>query len=308
MTDETDTPDSGTDNVTPSDTDTAPDWDYYDPDEDQDTVEPQEAATDEGPETADEDPEPEDDEPIEAVIDRLKAENPKLAEHIAELEQGALRQADYTRKAQEVANRRKALEADVSRLEGITNAFVEHLSSLVPEAPDPALALRDPNAYVRQKAQHDAAVAQVQKLIEIGTQPKQLADALTQADRAEMLREENARLMERFPTTRSEKGRMEFFRAAASAAEELGYSAEELGQQTDHRAFALAYWARKGMDAAKAKEQAAAAAKGKGKPVIPAKPGATNAGLSEISKIREAKKRFEKSRSIRDAVDFVKWD
>ena len=307
MTDETDTPDTGTDNVNPSEPETAPEWDYYDPDEDQDTVEPQDAATDEGPETADEAP-PEDDEPIEDVIDRLKTENPKLAEHIAELEQGALRQADYTRKAQEVANRRKALEADVSRLEGITNAFIDHLSSLVPEAPDPALALRDPNSYVRQKAQHDAAVAQVQKLIEIGTQPRKMADALSQADRDTLLRDENARLMERFPTTRSDKGRAEFFRAAASAAEELGYTAEELGQQTDHRAFALAYWARKGMDAAKAKEQAASAAKGKGKPVAPAKPGATNAGLSEITKIREAKKRFAKSGSIRDAVDFVKWD
>jgi hypothetical protein len=307
MTDETDTPDSGTDNVIPSEPDTAPEWDYYDPDEDQDTEVVQEAATDEGPEPADEETPEEDDEPIEAVVDRIKAENPKLAAHIAELEQGALRQADYTRKAQEVATRRKALEADVSRLEGIANAFIDHLTQMVPEAPDPALAFRDPNKYVAMEAQHKAAVAQVQRLIEIGTQPKKIAETMSQADRETLLRDENARLMERFPVTRSEKGRMEFFRAAASAAEELGYSAEELGQQTDHRAFALAYWARKGMDAAKSKDKAADAAKGKEKVAAAPRRPSLQSQAAAAAKNREAMKRLSKTGSLKDALA-IDWD
>jgi uncharacterized phage infection (PIP) family protein YhgE len=303
MTDETDTPDSGTDNVAPSDTDTAEDWTYYDPDEDQDTVEEPEAeATDEGQSEADE--EPEEDEPIEAVLERLKAENPKIAAHMAELEQGSLRQADYTRKTQALTNQRQALEAQVTRLDGIQDALVDHISKLIPPEPPINLAYSDPNAYVRQKAAYDAAVSQVQKLIEIGSQPKQMAEDLSEADRATKLQEENARLIERFPQTRTEAGRADFFKAAASAAMELGFSEAELQTKMDHREFALAYWARKGMDA----EKARAKAKAKPAPVTPAKPGAQNAGLREISEIRAAKDRFKKGGRIEDAVRFVKWD
>jgi hypothetical protein len=303
MTDEPDTPYNGTDNVNPSENDNAPEWDYFDPDEDQDTEEVQDtAATDEGQPEADEPPE--DDEPIEAVLERLRAENPKIAEHMAELERGVLRQADYTRKTQVLTGQRQALEAQVTRLDGIQNALVDHIARLIPQEPPINLAYSDPNAYVRQKAAYDAAVSQVQKLIEIGSQPRQMASDLSEADRATKLQEENAQLIERFPQTRSEAGRADFFRAAASAAMELGFSEAELQTKLDHREFALAYWARKGMDADKAR----AKAKAKPAPVTPAKPGSTNAGLQSISEIRAAKDRFKRSGRIADAVNFVKWD
>ena len=257
MRDETDNPETGTDNVTPSDTDTAEDWSYYDPDEDQDTVEEPEAeATDEGQPEADE--EPEEDEPIEAVLDRLKAENPKIAAHMAELEQGTLRQADYTRKTQALTNQRQALDAQVSRLDGIQNAIVEHISRMIPAEPPIELAYSKPGEYVQRKAAYDAAVSQVQKLIEIGSQPRQMAAELSDGERMARLQEENARLIERFPQTRSDAGRADFFRAASSAAVELGFSEQELQTKMDHREFALAYWARKGMDAEKARAKAKA--------------------------------------------------
>ena len=151
-----------TDNAQHSENDNANEFDYYDPDEDTEEVEATEATDDEpvedeaeAEEGEAEDQEAEgqdDDEPIEAFVEKLKAETPRLAEYLGELEKGNLRQSDYTRKSQEVANARKTVEADVQRMQRITESFVDHISALVPDAPSPSLALSDPNAYTAQKA------------------------------------------------------------------------------------------------------------------------------------------------------------
>lgn len=296
--DETDTlPPGGTDNVTPTEADTAPEWDYYDPDEDQDTVEAQEPeATDEAVEEAPtEEAQPEEKPVLVKLPDGTEAP-------LEEVTKGYLRQADYTRKSQEIAQTRKALETDLQRIEGITQAFVDHLSSLMPEQPDPGLALRDPNAYVRQKAQYDAAVAQVQKLIEIGSQPKQIKQALEGKDTQERIAQENARLVERFPQVANPEGRQKFFAAAAEAAQAAGFSMDDLQGVSDHRLFVLAHWANEGIKAAKARETAKAKVANV-PPAAPRKPGQP----AQVNRNADAMRKLARSGSIRDAVK-VDWD
>lgn len=296
MNDETDTALSGaTDNVNPTENDNAPEWDYFDPDE-QDTEETQ--APDATDEAAPEEVETE--EPAQEAPALVKLPDGTEAS-LEEVTKGYLRQADYTRKSQELAQTRKAVETDLQRIEGITNAFIDHLSSMVPAQPDPALALRDPNAYVRQKAQYDAAIAQVQKLIEVGSQPKQIMDGMNSQQRQERLAEENRRLSERFPETATPEGRSKFFNAAAAAANELGFSTDELGGVTDHRLFVLAHWAKVGMDAAKARQTAKA--KVAAAPTAPRKPGAP----VQVARNADAMKRLARSGSIKDALK-VDWD
>lgn len=298
MTDETDTFPSGeTDNVTPTENDNAPEWDYFDPDEDQDTEEAQ--APDATDEAAPEEVEPEEEAPTESPVVVKLPDGTELP--VEEVAKGYLRQQDYTRKSQELAQTRKAMETELQRIEGITNAFIDHLSSMVPAQPDPALALRDPNAYVRQKAQYDAAIAQVQKLIEVGSQPKQIMDGMTAQQRQERLADENRRLTERFPETATPEGRTKFFNAAAAAANELGFTTEELGSVSDHRLFVLAHWAKVGMDAAKARQ--VAKAKVAAAPTAPRKPGAP----VQVAKNADAMKRLARSGSIKDALK-VDWD
>ncbi len=281
---------AGTETVEPTEYDNAEPTTYFDPDEDTEEAEAVEATDEaESEEVAAEEPKPE-----APVLVKLPdgTEAP-----LEEVTKGYLRQADYTRKSQEIATTRKALEADLQRIEGITQAFVDHLSSMVPAQPDPALALRDPNAYVRQKAQYDAAMAQVQKLIEIGNQPKQIKEALEGRDTQERLAQENARLAERFPQVATQEGRQKFFASAAEAAQAAGFSMDDLQGISDHRLFVLAHWANEGMKAAKARETAKAKVANV-PPAAPRKPGQP----AQTNRSAEAMRKFKAEPTLRNAA------
>lgn len=296
--DELNTPaDAGTEPVETHEDDNAEPTTYWDPDEDQDTPEADEGkATDDGSE---ESPEPEEAEPEPpAQINLPDGTQVTLDEAV----KGYLRQADYTRKAQEVSQKRQALEADLQVVSGITEAFIDHLTKMVPQSPDPAMALRDPNGYVRAKATYDAAMAQVQQLIEIGKKPKEIGDKLSATDKQSLVAQENALLAERFPTITQPEGRKRFFESAATAAQELGFSMDELSGVTDHRMFALAHWANEGLKAAKARETAKAKVANV-PPSTPRKPGQP----AQANRNTEAMRKLARSGSIRDAVK-VDWE
>ena len=314
MTDETDNVSDvdATDNVDLSEHDTAEDYDYFDPDEDTEEVEDANATDDEPDEDEAEAEEGEaedqeaegqdDDEPIEAFVEKLKAETPRLAEYLSELEKGNLRQSDYTRKSQEVANQRKTVEADVQRMQRITETFVDHISKLVPDAPDASLALSNPNAYTAQKAQHEAAMQQVQQLIELGEAPKEISAAMSDADKQKQLQEGNQRLIEMFPEAAGGETRKAFFDNVQAVSNEIGFTDDELGTVTDPRIFALAHWAKKGMEAEKSRT-AAKAKVAKAPPATPRKPGQ---GARKASGNAEAMRKLNRSGSLKDAlaIDF----
>jgi hypothetical protein len=294
--DEINNPEAGTDEITALTDDNAEEWTYFDPDEDQDTEGAVETeATDDGTDDADEaEAESAPGDVVVTLPDGSKAK-------VADLIQGNMRQDDYTRKTQELAKAREVVQADSDRIEGITQAFIDHLTGLLPQAPEPALALRDPNAYVRQKAQHEAALAQVQKLIEIGQQPKQIKDAMSEQDHTKFVAEENRKLSERFPETTTEAGRQKFFGGAAEAAQQIGFSMNELQGVTDHRMFVLAHYAKVGMAAMKARDTAKAKS-ATAPPVAPRKPGQGAALQGNDSAMRK----FAKSPTVRNAV--AAWD
>lgn len=296
---------AGTDAVEPSDADTAPEWDFYDPDDEQGTEEAQPSDAPDDEDAAEPPSEEDGQEEAPAVYADEKAKV-KLADGsevaVGELIKGHLRQADYTRKSMAVAEQRKHAEAQASQLEGVLNAFTDFLASQIPDEPSPALALRNPGEYTAQKAQREAALAQVQKLIDLGRAPKQIKSAMTQEAHRELLATENARLADLFPETGTQPGREKFFGNVRAAAEAIGFTAQELSQATDHRLFALAHWAQKGMAA----EKAAAAAKAKAAKAPPAmapKPGAAGDGR----KNRDAMKRLSRTGSMRDALA-IDWE
>lgn len=299
--DEDNNPDSGTDNVTSSETDTAADWDFYDPSED--TAETLETAA-----SDDEDTEGDTEAEAEEAPVVYAEENQvvKLADGtevpVADLKAGYLRQNDYTRKTQELANERKAVSSDVDRMQRITTAFVDHLTALIPSAPPASLALTDPNKFVAQKAQHEAAMAQVQQLIELGNAPKEISASMSEADQQRQLQEANTRLAEMFPETSGGKTREAFFNGVQSAASDLGFSNAELSAIRDPRVFALAHWAAKGMAA----EKARATAKAKVAAAPPATPRKPGQGAGQGKGNAEASARFNRTRSVSDAVKA--WD
>lgn len=316
MEDETDTPmdNIGTDNVEPSVTDN-PDsiFDYHDPDEDNEEAEEANGTDDETveAEAADETEEAEEDEGQEtedepeqaAFSDDTEVElSDGTKQTVKELKDGYLRQSDYTRKAQEVANQRRTTEGEAQRIAAISEAFVDHIAKMMPNEPAPHLAQTNPAEYTRQKAAFDAAVAQLEKIIEVGNTAKETTQKFSQEDHQRTLQAEGQKLAEMFPETARPDKRQAFFGEVMEAATSLGYSDEELARVTDHRLIAMAHWAKRGMDAERAKEKAKAKVKD-APPAAPRKPGQT---ASKASKNRKAMQKARSTGRLDDvlAVDF----
>lgn len=303
MTDETNTPDTGIEDVDAQAPDTAEDWNYFDPDEDQGTEDsPEEPAIEDGAteEVAAEEAEVAD--PVEADAEALVTLGDGSKVKVADLAKSYFRESDYTRKTQELATVRKTVEADAKRIESITEAFIDHLTALVPNEPDKALIYRDPVAFMRQKQLREDALDQVKKLIEIGEQPKQVADAMTQQERDTLIADENRKLAERIPTVTTEQGRQKFFSQAAEVAQEIGFTMDELQKTTDHRLFVLAHYAKVGMEAMKARTVAKTKAQA-APPVAPRKPGQPVQVKSNV----DAMRKLARSGSIKDALK-IEWD
>lgn len=259
------------DSAEPStDLDNPSNLDFEEPEDDQATPPPEKAGTDPDSETdepIEDGQEAEataDDEPAEAeqqetagikddaVVD---VQGEKLA--ISELKSGYMRTADYTRKTQELGNKRRELETLTSRVTDSVNAIADLLLAQVPKAPDQALAMTDPGRYVQEKAIHDAAMAQINTVIEKATAPKEVANKLTDEQRSEYMQSENAKLAEVFPQSTKPATREKFFKDAMGAAAEVGFTSDEISNALDHRFYKLAHYAQLGMQAEKAKAKAA---------------------------------------------------
>lgn len=246
-------------------------------------------AEEEGPDEESDKPEPEDD-----VTVTVNGE--KIA--LSDLKAGYMRQADYSRKTQEVATKRRDLEALSARVNQSVEAVADFLIKQIPEAPNPQLALTNPAEFVQKKAMHEAAVQQVHALLSQAGQVRQVTESITAEQRRELLEAENAKLAEKFPATATAEGRKKFFDNAASAAKELGYTDEEIQAVADSRMFALAHYAALGLKAEKAKQQAKAKV-ANAPPVAKQRRQNTN---GKAQRNQEAMKRLEKTGSIHDAV------
>lgn len=310
MADMLDTPDSGTEQATPDHDDTAAEWDFYDPDED--TVEtPDEEATADG-ETDDEDAEQSEETEAEADEDTSEAEQSaeetfQLPNGEAvtrdELLKGYLRQSDYSRKTDEVAQDRhivhqeaRVVHQEAQRIHNITEDLIDFIASNVPDEPNALLRQTDPAAYNAQLARHNATMRQVHALIQHGSVAQQVVGAMTDSERQQMVASESAKLVQFVPETATPKGREAFFGAVGEAAQHYGFSEQEMNATIDSRIFRMAH------DAAQWRR--AQAKRGKAKAKVKAAPSAPRrpAGKVRGSGNRDAMQRLSKSGSIHDAV------
>lgn len=223
---------------------------------------------------------------------------------LSELKLGYMRQADYSRKTQEVASRRKGFDDMVGRVERSVNAVAQYLANQIPAAPDAQLAMTNPTEYVQRMAAHETAMAQVNTLLTQAAEVQQVVGALTTEQRTELMATENAKLRDAFPQTSTAEGRKAFFEAAATAAKSIGYTDEEIGHAMDHRLFALAHYAGIGLQAMKAREKAKAKTQNV-PPVVPPK-ARQQGNQASARRNQEGMKRLAKTGSIDDALN-IDW-
>lgn len=261
--------------------------------EDDDTAEAEaEGAEDE---SADAKPEPQDDVTVTVNGERLA---------LSELKSGYMRQADYSRKTQDVATQRKSLEALSARVTKSVDAIAQFLVNQLPQAPDPSLAMTDPAAFVQQKAMHEAAMGQINAIVAQANEAKEVGNTLTQEQRSELIKLENAKLAEAFPQSARPETRKQFFQGAMSAAAEMGFTPEEISGALDHRFYKLAHYAQIGLKAEQAK--AKAVKKVENKPPVAPQKRQQGANASQARKNKDAMKRLAKTGSLDDAlaIDF----
>ena len=211
---------------------------------------------------------------------------------------------DYTRKTQALGNERRSLGEQASRLQNVTEAFVNFLAEQIPAEPTPELALQDPGKFIQQKAVYDAAVARIQGLIELGTKAKAESQELSNTDLQAARADAAQKIADRLPFLRDPVKAREFDQSISEAAQFLGIPQDRIAKMHRPEDFLLAYYADKGIKAERAEKKVAAK--------VQAAPAATPAktaqakGNPQFLQNKEAMRRLQKSGSIHDAmsIDF----
>jgi hypothetical protein len=207
---------------------------------------------------------------------------------LSELRKERLRQADYTRKTQELAEQRKAVEATEADRRVKRDEFVQLLdtvkAALQPVAPSPDLRNEDPAEYAAQWADYQARMEEVRaveaKQAEIlAEQEKERSDAV-----AAFKAEQKAKLLEAVPEWQDETVAVTQTRKLVEFAKtKYGFEDAEAGNILDARLWLLLKDANAYHEArAKGEEKVAALAPSK---VL--KPGARPAQPNVVSQKRK---------------------
>lgn len=309
-------PGGGNETVQPSaDLDNPANWNFAEPDDDEANQEQQESGIEsETDATADNDDGQESDEPNDAEesqddenqsgadLDENAVVTLKDGEKVPvkELKLGYMRERDYRIKTQDVANKGRTLDQLSNRVANTAQQIASFLANQLPDEPSPQLAMTNPGEYTRQKAMFDVAMQQVNQILAMGGEPKQVSQQLTTEQQNQKLSEENQKLIEAFPEVAKPEGREKFFQNAFATGRDLGFSEEEMAGFDDHRYLKVIHYARLGLAAEQAKAKVMQKMNNAPPPVVKGK--AQNIGAVQHRQNKEAMQRLSKTGSIKDAV------
>lgn len=224
------------------------------PDEDDDKAPAEGDAGDDqdDPDNADDDEQPDDDEdggqPRDAkgrfIPDDAKIRMPDgTVATVKDLKEGHLRQADYTRKTQEVAEARRTYQERNQRVEQLETQLSKTiewagqvLQYRTPKAPDRSMIQSDPIGYQEQLADYQEHMAYLNSFGQQFSESQRRQQELIAEQRAEQARSGREYLLAQVPELRDEAK----FKAFADdilkhGTEAYEFSREELGSVTDPR-------------------------------------------------------------------------
>ncbi len=205
---------------------------------------------DEGEPGEDDQAEDEEEEAPESEQGRFVADNAKVrledgsVVSISDLKKGSLLNADYTRKTQEVAEQRRSVETQSAALKATEQQLSEQrellktlLTSIMPQAPDPALAHTNAAEYVAARAVYDQYLGYIQHIEQQGEQSRQAREQETAQKKREKGDADWASLIEKVPTLKDEKRFSSFVKDIADHGKAYGFTQAELAEAVgyDHR-------------------------------------------------------------------------
>ncbi|NSZ64618.1 hypothetical protein G6L16_021410 [Agrobacterium tumefaciens] len=230
---------------------------------------------------------------------------------LSEIRSSYMRQSDYTKKTQEIAEQRKFYQEnqrDVNSLRSEALAGIEALKQQVSiefrqmEYPDfDWLAENDPADYVRQKAQWEKREYAVRQIYEAETALKQKAAAYEEEQRQIAIQESSNRFFEKYPDLKDKNKADEVFSDITGMLLDTGFNEQEIKSIADFRIIDLLYRVVQAEKAQKAIPQVVE--KIAKKPVISAK---ENSRKTAADYDRQTYEKFNQSRSVADAAALIK--
>lgn len=227
---------------------------------------------------------------------------------IDDLINGNLREADYTRKTQEVSAIRKQTEdyrAQLSqyeqRMSFLQDMTMKILQAKMPVEPDPSRSLEDPLGYIHEKAMYDRSLSEYQRYQAELQQAREHQTALSMQEQQRYVREQHAELARKIPELQDPSKRPKMIETLVKTAEKYGVGTEELGNITDHRFLvALRDLSRlsslQGDGAAKVKDKIA------NKPPVSTGSKRLSPGAQRGRAVDTAMQRLNKSGTLKDGI------
>lgn len=252
-------------------------------------------------EEGDTDSEQQEEQPDTSRKYRVKVQGEEVEVSLDELLNGYSRTSDYTRKTQEIAEQRKAAQAEAQQAREVRNQYAQQLAVLAealeqasPPEPDwEKLRQENPTEYAVQWAEHQQ-YRQQQALVRAQQErvyAEQMRDAEVQ--REALLAEESAKLAKALPEWGDAAKSVEIRQQLADYARQLGYTEDDLNSVVDHRIIVMLDKARRydalQRRAVKVRDKARTA---------PAGQTLTPGGSPSASKVPEAAERKARDRRL----------
>lgn len=267
--------------------------------EDEGAVEEEAAAEEEAPQQTD---------PLDQIV-TVKVDGKEQEVTLREALNGYSRTADYSRKTMELAEQRKAMQAEFQAVQEerqqyaqLLTALSQQLQAQQPQEPNwEKLYNEDPLEYVRQKDLYRerqekmvAAQIELQRVQQMQTVEQQQA-------LGNYIQEQFGKLVEALPQWKNPEVREAERTKIREYGNKLGFSDEELSQAYDHRAVLALYKAMKFDEMMSNKPKPAAAQPGAPK-AVPAGGQANVVPKRAATEVTRAKQRLAKSGRVQDAA------
>jgi hypothetical protein len=251
----------------------------------------------------------ESDEEEQPQVYTVKVDGKEIEVTLDELQKGYSRTQDYTRKTQQIAESRKAVEAEAAAIRAEREQYAQLLGALqqqLESAAEPQVDLErlyheDPIEWVRQR---ELLRDKQEKLVAIQSEQQRLSQ-LTQQQRMEEMKaklaQEQEALVAAIPEWKDSKKAKAEKAMLIEFGQKVGYSEDELKNVFDHRAVLTLRKA--------ALYDQMMSKRGQIKPVVnngprPAKPSAAGR-VSPTSEATRAKQRLAKTGRVDDAASAI---
>lgn len=164
---------------------------------------------------------------------------------VGELKRNTLFQRDYTRKTQELAEQRRAVEDQQTGLGDFAEALADERAlllsaaqAILPEQPHPELMETDPVGYMQAKAEFDRKMQAVNDLMQSQQAEQGVLSAQAQQMDHELRAAEAQKLMQSMPELNNREAYQQYWSDAVEVmGQEYGFTPAELDGAVDHRLY-----------------------------------------------------------------------